>query len=200
MYGEYWADDLGQVLFADGDIGDFNHESIALDFLTRRIFDILDFQDDELNDKYYGPISEWEKKLCEFLECSKSSLIEALTVSLLKNLADEKEKNPEYTHSWTDENKLSAAILAAFNFQDPSLYMIQHEGWIRTKGNNLEIWEITNQNLDLLASVIYEIEQDTPHVTEEFTLESRGEEICYTGVSYAVITRGDISGLQKYRM
>lgn len=37
MRGEYWIDENGDVDFADGDIGDRNHEGIVIDRVARMI-------------------------------------------------------------------------------------------------------------------------------------------------------------------
>jgi hypothetical protein len=200
MKGEFWADDSGELLFADGDIGDLNHEAIALDFLCRRIFDALDFPFTAAQEEWCGAIEFWKKDLRDFLDCVDHHLIEYIEDQILQNLNVKKSQDPEFDHKWLNPEILHNAIHAAFNFDDPKLYMVQHEDWIRILDNNLETWKVTEERLDVLATAIYNIEGRKPHKSDRFVIESRGENICYNDVPYSVLHRKDMQALQKFKM
>jgi len=63
IQGEYWIDDSGQVMMADGDIGDYNHEAYAIEIAQHKLADY--------GDDYEG----WKREIClEILEEMKDEL------------------------------------------------------------------------------------------------------------------------------
>lgn len=197
MRGEFWADDLGNLFGADGEIDDSNHESIAVDYITREIFDALDFKLSSVCEDWAGSIEFHKTELCQFLSCEEVSLRSKIKEQIILNLEND---SAHSVPNFSNTEILEFALDCVFGFQDPKLYMVQHAGWIRVHGNNIEIWKIDAQTLDILATTIYNIDNKKPHRSERFVLESRGEGICYNNVPYVVIERADLNALQKYKM
>ncbi len=54
IQGEYWIDNNGQIMGADGDTGDYNHEGHVMDLLQREIAEQFGI---DINDLYI----DWEE-------------------------------------------------------------------------------------------------------------------------------------------
>jgi hypothetical protein len=81
--GEYWITDSGDVIYADGDIGDMNHETIIIDQLTGTFLNIFDIDEGKPNPVrfYYEQIGQND--------------LEAILRGLGEAYPDIDEENPE---------------------------------------------------------------------------------------------------------
>ncbi len=151
--GEYWIDDSGDLMYADGDIGDYNHESYVIDLMRSRLTDNfsinvnIEFEDwDEIKTKIVTDILEDEgydeDKIDDFFEKTND-----LDPIITKYLTNQGEKNAEEIVDIANGNG------------DPRMYAIEHWGWKRVAGNNIETWTLTYNDMDIIASGIDEILQ-----------------------------------------
>lgn len=173
LYGEWWIEDGGSVEFADGDVGDQNHESIAFQAALGVYFD--DFHDTE---------SDIERNVEDILSIIRQDLIASA------DLADEFDKHvdeidPDEAGEFFKEaarniesgtlSELEAAILLGIGadskavkwflesrMADAREYMITKHNWIRVQGHNFQMGEFDEDAKHRIADFLQEEGQYEP--------------------------------------
>jgi len=120
LRGEWWIDSVGNTTFADGDVGDFNHEALAFEAALGVDDDALQ-GDQWLPQAFVTAIENRDFTSPEFVEF------------LLEHGA-----NMEFVE-WCRKGDCDARE-----------YALEHMGWIRVKGDNFEVWRLTD---DVLKSI-----------------------------------------------
>ena len=146
--GEYWIQN-GHVEFADGDVGDYNHEGIAIQaFYADFSNDIIELAK-ELKIKIDKSHLKYEDEIdTEFLQSMLHQIEEHLT--------DEMIPNPKQVI----KNKLNLdpdAFSVMFGSSYASSYMMKKEGWIAVRGHNAELYGYDEQKRNSLLRGIEEI-------------------------------------------
>jgi hypothetical protein len=134
--GEYWIYDDGFVQYADGDIGDQSHESLAIQSVQGNIVSNTDdpYKYDRLE------YIDWDQFIQDIGQ------------------EGEHEDEEENVLSWMRENGISDEEYAvASGMMDAREYGMKHLGWKRVQGNNVESWTLTPSDLKAIASGLYEI-------------------------------------------
>lgn len=140
--GEYWIMD-GDVVFADGDIGDMNHEGYARDSAARRVLDAFGADSDE-----------------EFIDeqTFSESVIEALNDDgVPANESNWAAVAREYLRKNEDAKMLEACFDCVYGRTEKNLtpdarsVAVQYFGWIWCRGNSFSIW--TYDHAKILAAV-----------------------------------------------
>ena len=194
--GEWWIDDSGNAQFADGDIGDMNHEAMAAEMITCDVLSYFDIScDAEL-----GPISD-------------SDYLEEIWDFLIEN---EKAKEEEYEEFEEDplvfiertidpENtKLLTALNIAWNWEsyDARDYAMEYYGWKRMAGRVIQTQTLTSNDLDIIVAGF---EDAYPEYIEknpkaEFTIEVNATRNLYNDVPFYVLELRSPTALNEYRM
>jgi hypothetical protein len=129
--GEYWIQD-GRVDFADGDVGEQNHEMIALNSIASEHIDGLEEYARELgvDEAELGGIDD---------EPSQAAyhLLQATHYALLERGVDSV-KVAEWIIKRLGINMEVYKMLGGGG--DPRLYVIRNEGWIAVRSNNIELY------------------------------------------------------------
>lgn len=149
IQGEYWIDQYGGVQYADGNIGDYNHEGYVISQLQAEIAD-------KYNPKYNrGEYVDWEKMWADIMKKyqKKYPKIQNETELLDVILDDLGVSNEEYS--------------VANGVGDARLYGMKNWGWKRVEGNNVETWNLTAKDMTVIADGIEEIlshnyDEETP--------------------------------------
>jgi hypothetical protein len=166
--GEYWIQD-GQVDFADGDIGDQNHEGIAISAVCHQYSDSIKSlaEDMEINvDKidHYGEIDS------EALSRVLGEIVEKLEET--ENMTSQQADSHIMTH-------LGCNIEAYKILQgggDGRLYAMKYLDWIAVRSNNIELYGYDESKRNYLHSGLNEIldsegiDEDVPPEEIEFSL------------------------------
>jgi hypothetical protein len=212
MSGEWWITDHG-VIYADGDLGDANHEMYAEEKILQDIgFDL------ESDNFWEGPLTLYSAKeifreavrnesdddVCEYLDILKQAYASSGSPT-----EEDEEDEP-----WKSEADLedflrwkftkSVAPSSAqehhnkFNelfagFKDPRNYALR-KGWKRVRGNNIETWTFTPADREQIAHGLFEIfDEEADEYTYSVEISSSGG--FYTGVSLDQIAgRESIAG------
>lgn len=190
LRGEWWIDEDGQVLFADGDVGGMNHEMYVIDGLTRAILDAVGGI--PYNEEYAGPMLLHDKAVRQALGVSPDAPDEALRIALDKAVEP----------VWPDETQRAAALDAAFAITDAREYAIRYDGWKRLKGTNVETWTLTKDDLDAIVTGIDEAAGDSDALpsTTAFFIEVRASGKCFSGVPWDVLQEAQPMKLRAYQM
>lgn len=149
IQGEYWITDYGEVYYADGDIGDQNHESIALDSIYNELAD--DFGIDYDNSDPDQLIAEILQKIMDDAESPQER-------QQFQAMAD---NNPQELIA----NQLMAMgdrnakfkIACAFGRGDAREYAVKVWNWRRVHGHDIECRQLTPQDMKEIARGLHEI-------------------------------------------
>jgi hypothetical protein len=153
--GEYWITDSG-VWYADGDVGDFNHEMYARDHAVRRILDLFNAGSDE---EFYDE------------DMFRTAIIEALGEEGVeadeKNWADLARDHIRRTVQPDKLKEMEACFDAACGFGDARDIAVQYFGWIWVRNNNLSIW---TYDRDYILSGIGEVIEQEGDIEVDWNL------------------------------
>jgi hypothetical protein len=150
--GEYWLTDNGH-LFADGDVGDDNHEMLAEshilgqlgndigdeDWGTQTMYNARNMFYDAVGDpnRYLGQMEEYIEGLQEQYGEDWADYADYENYLLWLNtrdITDENEK--ERITKWVAQEIKGA--------KDSRQYVSKQYDWVRVQGNNIEVWELNN--------------------------------------------------------
>lgn len=141
--GEYWIVN-GSVEYADGDIGDKNHEIIATDHVCSQYLQEL-----------YDYAKELGVKLPSFYSIEDEPTQSAQ--SLIRAIEDKLPESIDATLEIQRKcgiDKETILVIYQSNNIDPRLYVMKREGWIAVRKNNIELYGLDNKKLQELASGI----------------------------------------------
>lgn len=146
--GEYWIQD-GQVDFADGDVGDQNHEMIALNSIAADHLDSLMDYAEELNidkEELGGMDDDPSQKAYH--------LIKSIHYTLLEKGVDAV-KTSELMIKRLGINMEVYKLLGGGG--DSRLYVMKNKGWIAVRSNNIEMFGYDSNKKKQLSSGIEDI-------------------------------------------
>lgn len=147
--GEYWIID-GDVSFADGDVGDMNHEAYAVDHARRAVVD------------HFGGNSDGE-----FIED------ELLAQAVMDGLAedgipfDPNDWYPAAKQALIDEPVMIETLNVALGHGDARQHAMQHWGWKWCRGNNVATWTFTASDRQSIVRGLNEIVSQEANGDEE---------------------------------
>lgn len=150
--GEYWIMD-GYTVFADGDIGDYNHEGYATEHVfgahQEEIYDLADEYDISHEDNRYHDnpnpeelsklLSEIQEKIVESMPEDEQSESEASAIIMQKLQIDQE------------------TLTILYGYGDAAGYCMRREGWIAVRDNNAELYGWNTNSQKSLASGLDEI-------------------------------------------
>jgi uncharacterized protein (TIGR02996 family) len=171
--GEYWVID-GSVDFADGDVGDRNHEMIAMEHVFSEYMNSIESLMDEYNIEHDE--FEYDGVNIEAIESALSALEEYLTTGLRDDGEDDGESPPEIQP--ISEQEADALMMREIGCNadayyilrgggDGRLYCMQYEGWIAVRNNNVELYGFDSQRRAEVAEAIAEIIYEDLGLTDE---------------------------------
>lgn len=212
--GEYWIDDSGRAEYADGDVGDKNHEMIVAEGLTRTFLSAMDIDD---SDEHIGTLpdhedeirawcleaggveedpqgydpeddAEWLAKNAEALELIDRDPIEFARDLVRGMIGKRFPAKGQFDYAW-------AVACGAGNY-DARVYAMQYDGWKRVARHEIETWTLTAHDLKVIADGLSDAaggEELEPN--ETFNIEVRSTKKYYTDVTWAEIDSGDVSAV-----
>lgn len=165
--GEYWFDERGDTMYADGDSGDYNHERYVIEKLTNEILDLFGMENcDEcdLSDYEEPIITEMMERETEWCE---EYILKKRQPEELEGLS-RREKQDVFSNDYPDslieyltkfenipEKRASDMVMIALNSsRDAREYAIKYWGWMRVHGNHVEIQKLTAETLKNLYTGI----------------------------------------------
>lgn len=147
--GEYWITDGGEVMYADGDIGDYNHEAHVIETLQHQIMDHFGIYDD--------PPYDWDEVKEQIVEEILNST-DPQNQAAWQQLA---ESNPDQLIATCLQQQgypnAEEALYTANGGGDAREYAMEHWGWKRVAGNYVETWTLTASDMDIIVDGITEI-------------------------------------------
>jgi len=164
--GEFWITEDG-LQEAGGD-GDYNHEAYALQHIQYQVANSLDVDQSLLDNEYIDwdaiQISVVENYIDSLDEQQQLQLRQQLGIPQDEDLMDQRENIFDIAahEAGIDDETLSMAS----GYGDARKYAIKHWGWKRVVDNNVETWQLTPNDMRIIANGIAEIDEsltdDTP--------------------------------------
>lgn len=157
LQGEWWINEDGTAIFADGDVGDANHETVIVLHCARQVLGI--FEDSE-----HEHLLAARQLLLPMVEADGvdihaareemfqlgNSLREAGEISL--------EQDNDFFAYLQELSEVDGDVFdCVFDInKDTRLYGVQGLQWIRVRGNNVEMWELTRLTLKQAADGLWD--------------------------------------------
>ncbi len=194
--GEWWIID-GSAHYADGDVGDMNHEAYVVDHLAGIFLNAMDI---EARDERTGPMSEYEDQIVRWLadekeiprEEAQEDPADMACKILFKRMVPKRFKTKEqydqaFFIAWGSKTNIRAAD-----------YSIRYDGWKRVQNNWIETWTFTKDDLKSIIDGLYDANQDQLSPEDAFNVEVRATKTEYNGVPLSVLESGDYSAIREY--
>jgi hypothetical protein len=205
--GEYWFDDSGSAIYADGDIGDMNHEAYVIQQCAGEVASEFGADTDEPHLETDSPLEE--------------QIIENIIDDL--DIEDEKEKDKaifnikndpasamiDYlitNNNFTKDDANDLVLTAYGSMKDAREYAIKRWGWSRVHGDSIETKMLTRDSLKNIARGIHDaLDQEGFHDSDEYTeeqIDNHEYDIStYSGKRYSIklcdMEKGNVSDLEE---
>lgn len=184
LRGEWWIDDTGSSWFADGDVGDQNHEGMAF-------WSALGIDPEESAERNRKQIERNWDDVLEFraLHPEDEDIQEADAYDLAKNLENlvpgDKLDLMDQAALLAIGAEAEAVKFFAEGVSDARDYMMEHQGWIRVAGSNFQLWQFDDSALSNIKGFLGdEYPEDENLEADEFRIEElgpNGKFFCLTG-------------------
>jgi len=192
LQGEWWLQD-GTAVFADGDVGDINHEHLVIQHCIEHVLDCFEYSSN-------GVLQAFISGIRQFIEDDGVDVVAIRTY--INDESDSMQKNGDISMTVADDIydyllKESKADPQQFRIAmdegdpDSRLYGVQHLGWIRVQQSNVELWEINLTSLLNAANGLYDAYGDAAELAT-YTVEDRKEDRLYTDVPYTVLANANM--------
>lgn len=197
LRGEYWFDESGKSMYADGDSGDMNHEAYVI---QRCASDVAAYYNLEIEYSLEEVEEEITKQLIEKLDPDSEDYdaqVEEIEYdpasAIIKDLSKQ-------------EQDASDLVLTAYgSIRDARKYAIEKWNWSRVHGNNVEVKKLDSDQLKRVADGIDDALESEGNMYEEDSYERAGiaEYVIstYTGKRFKItlndMEMGNVSGLEN---
>lgn len=168
--GEYWIQN-GSVDYADGDIGDQNHESIAIQSVVHQYADeIADLAEEQGLGENIRRNFGWDDLDSEAVARVLGEIVEKIAEE--KNISEKEADAEVMQHLGCNRD----AYMILQGGGDARLYCMVYENWIAVRGHNIELYGYDETKRRYLQSGIGDIlesegvDDDVPPEEIEFTL------------------------------
>lgn len=194
LSGEWWIID-GSAIFADGDAGDFSHETYSIKYAQDMLMD--------------DPDGDWESwKMQKAIATAESIKAENEFEDNYDEykyweMSQEAKNDPEVfllDHMEEAGIDQETFFVANGNHKDPRDWSMKTLGWKRVEGNNITTWTLTSDDLTSIKQGIWDIAQENDILDdEEFNIEVRGNNTMYWAVPFSIIESSKANELMGYR-
>lgn len=159
--GEYWIQEDGMAIGADGDIGDMTHEGYVIEQIIGEIADMFNVYNDDM-------WADWDKIKQDILEEIKDDLDEDERKEIEKELGysiDEDELIISKMKEMGDANPEEKMGIINGTI-DGRPYAMEHWGWKALRDNHIETWTLTSQDMKVIAEGIREVNYEISEEAE----------------------------------
>lgn len=196
LSGEWWIDESGNATFADGDVGDMNHEAVVIHQIQAKYaedFDRGEYIDwegfikhisgEKMQEAYADPAV-----MQEVLGIMGLSTAEQMSTIDLHDLA---------YHLMLQNGMSEEEWQLANGGGDARLFAAKNWGWKRLDGTRVETWTLTPQDLKAIANGLWDAYQDDAEAGT-YSIFVASSQKWYTDIPYAVIADGKPLALREY--
>ena len=176
--GEFWINDSGNAIYADGDIGDYNHEGYVLESVRGQYVEDVEFLD--WDDTLKQKAKEQYKK--EFRD---------------GEIIDDDPHNLAFRY-FQEEGMTEEEWEIANEGGDAREFAMKHWGWKRLEGTNIETYYLKNSDLEKIADGLYDAYQDDA-LNGYFNIYVYSTNKWYTDIPYVNIENKNLRGYESRR-
>lgn len=202
LRGEWWFQG-GQAIFADGDVGDMNHEAYVIDMLNKEILDFLGVECSEDRCPSIYNLKRWNPEILN---------------RIFENIKDEMDShemelwNDEYygeaIHTYLErkgdsslKEKIKYALGSSGREYDAREYALRYWGWQRVKRNVIQTQTLTTKDLNHIVNGLWdaygeEVDSEPEHT---FNIEVMSTRSWYEGIPFSVLQKKNPTSLNAYR-
>ena len=181
LQGEFWLID-GTAVYADGDVGDINHEGMVIQQLMSELLDLVNDECGSRLDSEYVDMTKIEEVIRKHLDMDPMD---------------------------RDQDKIQNFILGELQFPKIKLDVINGQvgareygfevlGWKRVAGTSVETQTLTDQDLKEIADGLWDAYDDAVEAGL-FNIEVRGNGRYYDEVPWSAFKADKVAELQQYR-
>lgn len=199
--GEWWYSDTGDLIFADGETGDYNHEAVVIKTVIDLMCDVLGVENKWDCDR------QWFRVALSDAPSEKGELQNAIIRCAKKagfkgDLWDFEVYEyimSELVRQGRSEEEVKGMSSVLNDHLDSREFSIRFWKWIRIAGNNMELPDLTPRTLKRAAEALEEIMiMDGAEMTDEDYLDTIVTVSTYTGkrnsVSLDNLSKGRLDG------
>ena len=160
LQGEYWINESGSATYADGDIGDQNHEMVVIQSVQGLYADeqfhrgeyvdwdgfLRSIAGEKMQEAYQNP-AVMQEVLSIAGAATPEELSTADMTDIAQHLLEQRGMSPE---EWN----------IASGRGDARLYAAKNWGWKRLQGVNVETWSLTSEDLKNIANGLWDAYQE----------------------------------------
>lgn len=165
--GEYWIDETGTAHYADGDIGDVNHEGMVISMVQHRLAseaeEILDLE----GPKAYGDRAnnwsdeehiDWDSFLLDLGKTYMNELIKKYPKKK-NNIKKSYRDDPEQIQNlaWKKIKAKDEDIACASDFLDAREYAMKNWNWKCYREGYIDTWLLRKSDLEIIVNGVAEI-------------------------------------------
>jgi len=189
----------GEAQFADGDVGDFNHDMIVREHVVRKLVDVIDANFD-VDWEYWADKAESIGGGDDMTESPEGR--EILTRNVHKFLENKIKDASEGKDALLDKlgiNEEELLIASGDPRSYPREYGIRHLGYVRVAGNNVEAYDITSKKLREIANGLWDAAGDESVEGMTFDVEDAKTNTLYSDVPFSVLDSGNMRALREFK-
>ena len=191
--GEYWFDNSGQAMYADGDVGDMNHEAHVIQSVQAK------YADDQFN---RGEYVDWDGFLRFAAQEDYTLQMEEAQNNPQQQQAIKEEYEDDITpfveRYLTDQGMTPEEMQIASGRGDAREYAMKNWGWKRVQGVNIETWTLTSRDLNAISSGLYEAYNESVE-SSNFNIYIYTNQKWFRDIPYDIISSGNVNALQQYQ-
>ena len=208
--GEWWIDGSGSAMYADGDIGEYNHEMHVIDSIVYKYLYVPEFTDVNSNEFIDSHIQEnWEETV-EWMISVEGLVTEQERQLAHDNMKNESTSNPGETFFEIASNNMDLSdilqmsgaseeeAMIATGQGDVRLYAAKNWGWVRIQGNNVEAFSLGPADLERIGNGLYDAYGEEVEKSS-FNIYSYANKKWFNDVPYSVLSQGKIAYLRDYQ-
>lgn len=197
LYGEWWITESGQAVYADGDVGDMNHEGYVINSIQSQ------YADDEFNN---GDHVDWDRFINSLIHekiqqayANPAIMQEVLRIMGISSIDQMSTMDTqELGYALLKERGISEEEINIANGQgDARLFAMKNWGWKRVQKNNVETYNLTSQDLINIVHGLYDAYQEEAE-TALFNIWVVSNKKWYQNIPLAEMESGNLMNLRQF--
>ena len=210
IHGEWWIDDSGSAMYADGDVGDANHETHVIDAVLHKYLDIPEFTDANSNEFIDGYIQENWEEVVEWMINVEGLISEDERQLAYAGAQNESPSNPGENFFELASNNMALSDILKMNGAsdeeaniaigqgDVRLSAAKNWGWVRVQGREVEAFRLTSDVIRRIANGLYDAYgEDAESAT--YNVFSYENKKWFNDVPFHILESGNPAALRQYQ-
>lgn len=207
IQGEYWIDQFGNAHYADGDVGDINHEGYVLRHIVETYLDLNEFDDPSSSEFIESYIQQDWASIVEHMIRIEGFIPEEERQLALHNMNNGSPiNNGETFFEIAVNNTVLSDILkingasgkeadVASGHGDAVLYAKENWGWKRLAGQNVETYTLSRGDLKKISDGLYEAYGESALIAS-FNIFVHANNKWFQDIPYSMIESGSIKDIK----